>query len=387
MDKVSLLRCNSYDLEKVEASLRKGFDLLGGDSFLKKIIPYNKKLMLKPNLLSIENKNSVVVTNPVVFEAAIRIFKDYTSSIYFGDSPGFGDSIKAAEKCGLMEVAKKYNVEFKPFKDSVHVTLEDSILVKSWTLAKDAYEADILISLPKLKTHAMAFYTGAIKNQFGCVPGTLKASWHTRMPQAENFSRMLLDLNKAVGTDFAILDGIIAMEGNGPKNGTPKKMDTIIMGESLTAIDSIATSLIGYEDPLEVPILKAAYETKSGSVLRKDIEVLGEKIDDMKVKDFKLSRKGGNFYFISPKVTSVMRNALAPDPFVLEDKCISCKRCYEVCPEKPKVISMVEKNNKIIPKWDMSKCIRCFCCQELCPVGAIDTKYKVIAKVLKMDKR
>lgn len=387
MDKVALLKCTEYDVDMIEKKIREGFELLGGDAYLRKLIPQGSKVLLKPNLLSIENAGSPVVTHYKTFEAVIRIIKDYSNDIHFGDSPGFGDSRKAAEKCGLIEVADRYGVIFEDFKDSVHVKLDNAILCKSWTVARAPYEADVIITLPKIKTHAMAYFTGAVKNQFGCVPGSMKAGWHARMPEAHNFCKMLLDLNTVVNTSFAILDGIVAMEGNGPKNGTPVQLNTLIMGESLTAVDSTAVRIIGYNNPLDIPTLKEAYDAKWGTVLTKDIEVVGEKVEDMKVKDFKKIRKGGSFYFVNPKVTNFLRGFIAPNPTLISDKCIGCKRCYEICPEKPRVITMVKVNGKLRPTWNMKNCIRCFCCQELCPEGAIETKYKTLAKLLKMDKR
>lgn len=387
MEKVALLKCSEYEVSIIEKKLREGFELLGGDSFLKSLVPYNSKVLIKPNMLSIENAGSPVVTHYSVFEAVIRILKDYTQNISFGDSPGFGDSRKAAEKSGLMQVADKYGVKFEDFKDSIHVALDKSILCKSWNVARAPYEADVVITLPKLKTHAMAYFTGAVKNQFGCIPGIQKAEWHTRMPEANTFCKMLLDLNTLVGTSFAVLDGIIAMEGNGPKNGNPYKMNTLIMGKSITAVDSVAVRLIGYKNPLETPVLKEAYDNKWGAVLPEEIDVLGEKIEDMKAKNFKLSRKGGNFHFASPEVSNFIRGMIAPNPSLIPDKCVSCGRCGEVCPEKPKVISMVKINGKLVPSWNMKKCIRCFCCQELCPVGAIETKYRSLGKILGLNKR
>lgn len=387
MENVALLKCEQYDVDLIEKKLREGFELLGGDDFLRKLIPKDSKVLLKPNMLSVESKESPVVTHYSVFEAVIRIVKEYSNYVSFGDSPGFGDSRKAAEKSGLMEVADRYGVKFEDFKESVHVRLDNSILCKSWNVAKAAYEAEVVITLPKLKTHAMAYYTGAVKNQFGCIPGTQKATWHTRMPDANNFCKMLLDLNTAVGTNFAIVDGIIAMEGNGPKSGQAYNLNTLIMGQSLTAVDSTAVRLIGYDNPLDTPVLKEAYDSKWGVVLPKDINILGEKLDDMKAKNFKLCRKGGNFYFINPAVTNFLRGMIAPNPTLIQGKCIGCGRCAEVCPEKPSVITMVKNVDKLNPKWNMNECIRCFCCQELCPVGAIETKYSTLGRLLKLNKR
>ncbi len=281
-----------------------------------------------------------------------------------------------------MEVAERYGVEFADFNDEVHVELENPLMYKFWNVARAAYEADVIITLPKLKTHAMMYYTGAVKNQFGCVSGNKKAEWHTKLPDAANFSKMLFDLNSVVKTSFAILDGIVAMEGNGPRNGTPKKMNTIIMGESLTAVDSTAVRLIGYDNVLSVPFLKVAQDTKWGTVLPEEIEIFGEKLEDMKCKDFKLSRNAKVVNFLTPSLNNLVANLTAPNPVVIEDKCIGCKKCDEVCPERSKVISFVKINGKSIPKWNYSNCIRCFCCQELCPRGAIVTKGKPLGKIL-----
>jgi len=382
MEKVALLKCTDYDVNNIEKKLREGFELLGGTAFLRSLIPKNSTVLLKPNFLTVIEKGSPVITHYAMFEAVIRIVKEYSDNIVFGDSPGSGDTRKAAEKSGLMEVASRYGVKFVDFNEEVHVKLNNPLMYKYWNVAKPAYEADVVITLPKLKTHAMMYYTGAVKNQFGCVPGSQKAAWHTKLPDATNFSKMLLDLNSVVKTSFAILDGIIAMEGNGPRNGTPKKMDTIIMGKCLTAVDSTAVRLIGYDNVLAIPILNVANDTKWGAVIPEEIEILGEKIDDMKCKNFKLSRNALVINFISPSLNSFITSLTAPNPVLIEEKCVGCKRCGEVCPQKPKVISFVKHNNKVIPKWNYSNCIRCFCCQELCTRGAIVTKYKPLSNIL-----
>lgn len=382
MEKVVLLKCTDYNVELIEKKLREGFELLGGHTYLRKLIPENSKVLLKPNFLTVIKKGSPVITHYAMFEAVVRIVKEYTDNISFGDSPGSGDTRKAAEKSGLMEVADRYGVKFADFNEAVHVELEKPLMYKFWNVAKAAYEADVVITLPKLKTHAMMYYTGAVKNQFGCVPGSIKAEWHTKLPDAGNFSKMLFDLNSVVGTSFAIIDGIVAMEGNGPRNGTPKKLDAIIMGQSLTAVDSTAVRLIGYDNVMAVPFLKTAQETKWGVVKPEEIEILGEKVDSMKCKDFKLSRNAKVVNLLTPRLNNFVASLTAPDPVLVEDKCIGCKKCDEVCPERSKVISFVQRNNKIVPTWNYKNCIRCFCCQELCPKGAIVTKGKRVSKLL-----
>ncbi len=384
MEKIALLKCTEYDVDQIEMKLREGFGLLGGSAFLRKLIPENSSVLLKPNFLSIVEKGSPVITHYAVFEAVVRIIKEYSSDISFGDSPGSEDTRKAAEKSGLMEVAKKYGVKFVDFNDVVHVELQNPLMYKYWDIARAPFEADVVITLPKLKTHMMMYYTGAVKNQFGCVAGPKKAEWHTKIPNPIDFSKMLLDLNTVVKTSFAILDGIVAMEGNGPRNGTPKQMNTIIMGQSLTAVDSAAVRLIGYDNVLAVPFLKAAHDTKWGTVLPEEIEILGEKLESLKSRDFKLSRNAKLVNTLSPKLNNFISSLAAPDPVVNPEKCIGCKKCDEVCPERSKVISFVKRNGKTIPKWKYKNCIRCFCCQELCPKGAIVTKTKRASRLIGM---
>jgi uncharacterized protein (DUF362 family)/NAD-dependent dihydropyrimidine dehydrogenase PreA subunit len=382
MEKVALLKCTGYEVENLETKLREGFGLLGGEDFLRRLIPQGSRVLLKPNFLSTVEKGSPVITHHAMFEAVIRIIRDYAGEIVFGDSPGAGDGRKVAERSGLLEVAERYGVSYVEFNDEVHVELENPLMYKFWNVARAPYEADVVISLPKLKTHAMMYFTGAVKNQFGCIPGSQKAEWHTKLPDAVNFGKMLLDLNSLVGTDFAILDGIVAMEGNGPRNGTPRKMDTIIMGESMTAVDSTAVRLIGYDNVLAIPYLKVAQETGWGAVLPKDIEVLGERVEDMVCKGFVLSRSARMINSVSPALNNFVASLTAPDPVVIAEKCISCRKCDEVCPERPKVISFVKHDGKLIPKWNYKSCIRCFCCQELCPVGAIVIRQKKLSSLL-----
>jgi len=383
--RVALLRCPDYRVERVEASLRQGFALLGGDAFLRRLIPPGSTVLLKPNLLSAEPKGSPVVTDWCVFEASVRVLSDYAGRLTFGDSPGFGGARRAAESCGLMEVAQRYGVAFDPFESFVSAPVPERSLVGRFDVATAALEADVLISLPRLKTHGMTSYTGAIKNQFGCVPGLKKANWHSRMPRVGDFSRMLLDVNRLVDTRFAILDGIVAMEGNGPRNGRPHTMETLIMGESLSAVDALAAHLIGYR-PGDIPYLRAARETGFGPIDLDEIEVLGENPESMKPAHFERIRGRSSVQFRDGRAGMMMRRLLAPRPVLDASACIGCRQCGAICPEDPKVISFEGAGNESRPVWDYDRCIRCFCCQEICPAGAIDIRYPWGAKLLGMDR-
>ncbi|MCP3966437.1 MAG: DUF362 domain-containing protein [Lentisphaerae bacterium] len=385
MEKTALLKCPKYDAEMVECKIREGFELLGGEDYIRNIIPVNSSVLLKPNLLISEKIGSPTLTHHVFFEGVVRVLKDYAGQLSFGDSPGIGSGAKVAERCGIMDVARRYGVECREFKKEVPYSLEKALRCRAWNVAADALNCDVLITLPKLKTHAMAFFTGAIKNQFGCIVGAQKAGWHTRMPNAHDFCRMLLDLNDVVKPSYAIMDGIVAMQGNGPKSGDPYELGAIIMGQSLSAVDSVAVQLIGYDDPLEIPALKEAHDHQWGTVLPEDIEVLGEAISEMKVDDFEKARAAGNFFFLGKRFNDLLTKFVAPYPALIRSKCVSCGRCVEVCPENPKAVNMhPDKKQGSLPKWELDKCIRCFCCQELCPAGAIEIKQTFLGKLLKI---
>lgn len=376
--RVALLRCGSYDVHLIEQKLREGIELLGGDTFFRQVIPAGSSVLLKPNLLTSESPGSLVITDYRFFEAVVRVITDYATEISFGDSPGYGDPGRAAEKSGLLEVARRYGVKLADFRQGVEARLEEPLLVRNWIVARAALEADVLITVPRLKTHALAFLTGAVKNQFGCLPGLNKAAMHTRMPDPASFSKMLLDLNRLVGTSFAFLDGIKAMQGNGPRNGSPYQLNAIILGQSVTAVDAVAARLIGY-DPLDVPALKEARNKGWGPVLDSELEVAGERLFSMQAQGFQLARPGSNglmFKLFAP----LLRSSMVPAPVLLREKCTGCRRCYEVCPVKPAVITMTGEV-KQFPRWKLESCIRCFCCQELCPQGAIEARYTGLGRL------
>lgn len=178
--KVALIKCDNYELSEVKSAINRGIDLLGGiDLFVKE----GDKILLKPNLLASESAEKSVTTHPVVFEAIISILQEIKEKknikkISYGDSPGIGKGISVAQKSGISEVAEKLNIEYADFDEPVGVSFNEGIKEKSFTIAKPILEADTIISLPKLKSHALTIMTGAVKNQFGCIPGFRKAEYH-----------------------------------------------------------------------------------------------------------------------------------------------------------------------------------------------------------------
>ena len=179
MSTVALIKCDSYDVSDVKAAVKKGIDLLGGVSQFAKS---GEKILLKPNFLAGEVPGKCVNTNPRIFRAVAEIFQTTGAKLSYGDSPAFGSTVAASKKAGFTDVAEELGVELADFKEGIEKQFPEGKQNKKFTIAKAIAECDGVISLPKLKTHGFLRFTGCIKNQFGCIPGLLKAEFHVKCP-------------------------------------------------------------------------------------------------------------------------------------------------------------------------------------------------------------
>ena len=245
--KVVLIPCSSYEEETLYRCLKQGLELLGG---LESLIKKNEKVLFKPNLVRSAKRERAVVTDPAVMENVFRIFREQGyEHLACGDSCGIGSAGKAMKECHMDAALEKYGVELKEFQDEQRVETQRG---RTLTLAKDVLEADALVSVCKMKTHALERVTGAVKNQYGCICGMHKAMGHTQYPNADIFARMLADLNLTVKPRLYIMDGITAMEGNGPTSGDPIPMNVLLFSEDPVALDTVFCHLV-YLDPELVP--------------------------------------------------------------------------------------------------------------------------------------
>lgn len=378
--KVVLIKCDNYELSEVKSAINRGIDLLGGiDLFIKE----GDKILLKPNLLASESAEKSVTTHPVVFEAIISILQEIKEKknikkISYGDSPGIGKGISVAQKSGISEVAEKLNIEYADFDEPVGVSFNEGIKEKSFTIAKPILEANTIISLPKLKSHALTIMTGAVKNQFGCIPGFRKAEYHLKLPDFDDFSTMLLDLNKLINPKLYIMDGIMAMEGNGPRSGNPKKLNVLLLSSDAIALDYVASQIISFDYNL-IPTIKMGF--KLGFSNKENIEIVGDNIESVKVNDFKKPHKriGIGRSLMKLSVFPIIKRLFAimiPKPVIEYSKCVKCGVCVKVCPVTPLALNFNKKGKNYPPEYYYDKCITCYCCQELCPHKAIILKRK-----------
>lgn len=378
--KVALIKCDNYELSEVKSAINRGIDLLGGiDLFIKE----GDKILLKPNLLASESAEKSVTTHPIVFEAIISILQEIKEKknikkISYGDSPGIGKGISVAQKSGISEVAEKLNIEYADFDEPIGVSFNEGIKEKSFTIAKPILEADTIISLPKLKSHALTIMTGAVKNQFGCIPGFRKAEYHLKLPDFDDFSTMLLDLNKLINPKLYIMDGIMAMEGNGPRSGNPKKLNVLLLSSDAIALDYVASQIISFDYNL-IPTIKMGF--KLGFSNKENIEIVGDNIESVKVNDFKKPHKriGIGRSLMKLSVFPIIKRLFAimiPKPVIEYSKCVKCGVCVKVCPVTPLALNFNKKGKNYPPEYYYDKCITCYCCQELCPHKAIILKRK-----------
>jgi uncharacterized protein (DUF362 family)/Pyruvate/2-oxoacid:ferredoxin oxidoreductase delta subunit len=376
MSKVALVRCEGYDYPAVKAAVQKGIDLLGGALEFAKP---NEKILLKPNWLAADPPEKCTTTHPMVFKAVVEVFINTGVKLSYGDSPGFQSPELAAKKTGFAAVAEELGLTLADFHTGKEIFFKEALQNKKFKIASGVLDSDGLISLPKLKTHGFLKLTGCIKNQFGCIPGALKAEFHVRIPNAIDFARMLIDLNGYLKPRLYIMDGIIAMEGNGPRGGNPKKMNILLFSADPIALDATVCRIINVNPELS-PTIKVGKEVGLGTYLKDEINLLGDPLEsfcdlkfDVNREPFKPYKPGGAIRFL--------QNALIPKPYINAGKCITCGICTKVCPVIPKAVDWHDGNQKNPPTYKYERCIRCYCCQELCPESAIALKVPFIRSI------
>lgn len=342
-----------------------------------KALTPESRVLVKPNLLARHAPDKAVTTHPAVLDAVLAALKKRgVQHIVVADSPG-GLYNPAAMKAiyqvsGLAEVCARHGVTaYDACKSAPRKT--EGKLVHAFNLLEPVHEAEFIIDLPKIKTHVMTGMSCAVKNLFGTIPGLQKAEMHMRFPQKEAFGEMLVDLCETVRPALVIADGVLAMEGDGPAGGTPRRLGLVLGSDDPYALDLAVCRLMGLE-AMCVPYLAAAHarglcgEALDETLLCGDTEAAAPRAD------FRLPASYAqiNFAGRAPRplrwAMPGVEKLLAPKPKIAKARCIGCGKCAEICPRH--TIRVQNGKAHIEPK----QCIRCFCCHEMCPVKAIDIK-------------
>lgn len=374
--RVILLPCRQYEKEKICRLLEIGVDLLGGWG---EIGSGEEQILIKPNLVRGAEVERAVITHPAVVGAVACSLKAAGfRRISCGDSCGVGVAKKVMRDSGMDLQLNPYEVELKEFGEPKKVKFTYGGRNHTFMMAGDVLQADGIISVCKMKTHALEHITGAVKNQYGCISGLYKAKGHTKYPNADSFARMLVHLNQFLKPRLYIMDGITAMEGNGPTSGDPVSMGVILMSKDPIALDSVFCRLI-HLNPEYVPTNIHGQKMGLGTWKEEEIEVftpkgrmeMGEVVKTFGKPDFCVDRTTSKGRGILGKIGFL--KAFQKKPVIDPDKCRKCGVCVESCPVERKAVTF-GNGRREAPVYDYKKCIRCFCCQEMCPYKAIGVK-------------
>lgn len=376
---VTIHRCESYQTAPIEEALQQILQDMGG---FEPYIQPGETVLLKTNLLLAKGPERAATVHPSLVLALAKALVQYGCKVFIGDSPGGpfnGPALRVVYRVtGMAEVAKEAGAELSYDTDTAEISYPDGERLKRITVTSMSQKVDKVISVCKLKTHSMMIFTGAAKNMFGVIPGTMKAEYHVRMPIIEDFAEALLDICQAVRPVLSFMDAVIGMEGNGPSNGSPRKIGALLASSSPYELDMVAANIIGLA-PEQVPLLKAAYGRGLIPASIEEIQTAGDAREEFAIADYKLpdhihtNLEQGGFL---PKF---LMKRLRPKVRFDEASCVGCGDCAANCPAK--VITMQQDGKKRRPVVDYHQCIRCYCCQELCPKGAVHVKESKIFKL------
>lgn len=353
---------------------------MSGIGGMENFVKPGDRVLLKVNLVAPASPEKAVTTHPEIVRAVIRLVKECgASEVKVGDGPGAGTTPDAMKASGILAVCQEEGAQMAVFAETHEFEKLDNSVGKRVNLTTHILSSDVIITLPKLKTHVQMGYTGAIKNQYGLIPGVEKAQYHFKFQNRDRLADLMVDINRIANIKLAIMDAVIGMEGPGPSGGTPRFIGAVLASVDLAATDVVGCSIIGL-NPDEYPLLQAARRANWGTTRLEDIEVVGESIDDVKVPDYELVKAPTNIMRIVPLPTFMLkwlRRQLADTPTIDREKCIKCLRCKTGCPVNPPAI------DPLLPPAEELKntCIRCYCCHEFCPVKAIDLKRSMIDRI------
>lgn len=384
MAKVLLEKTPGYDPKALRSFLENAFALIAPE---RKIKP-GQKVLIKPNFLRAKSVEAAVTPHPSLIMEACRLVIDLGAKPVIGDSPAMGTAQAVAGKLGLSDPAKNSGVEIINLSRPIEVVLKNPIKYRKLELSAQVFEFDRIINLAKLKTHDLMLLTLSVKNLFGCVAGKRKPAYHLEAGhKPELFADLLLEIYKCLlpSVSISIIDAVIAMEGNGPGNGDPRKLGLLMASADAVALDRVAGEVVGM--PYDYNLI-AQQGTKHGvgeGRLEK-IEIMGPALEQVKVSDFKAIHPGPPG---GQRGVGFMRRLLGESaswkPVFDHQKCTRCSACIDICPVQALSYKPVQdRNSKYKKRVEINRelCIRCFCCQEVCPEGAIRSEKGWLARFL-----
>jgi len=282
---VILSRCTDYSRPGITEAIQRQFELLGG---LEKFVSSGDTVLLKPNFIAPKSRRHATQTDPAVIIETARLLKDFGAKPFIGDSPAWGNVFACVKALKLKEPLKKLSVPVKQLDKPKKCRIGTKNTIVG--ISSVALDADVIINLPKFKSHQQLVATFAVKNMFGCVSGKRKALWHfAKGKNAEDFCELLIEIFKFLNPALTIIDGVIAMDGPGPIKGRARPLGYLLGGTDPIACETICAKLIGI-NPQDVPIIKTARQMGFGCSDLTKIEIIGDDFSQNIYTDFQLPK-------------------------------------------------------------------------------------------------
>ena len=382
-NRVYAASCPGYG--QAEGAIRALVAQMGG---MGRFVRPGERIVLKANLLRAAPPESAICTHPAVVEAVAKLVKEAGGTPVICDSPGGALHKEPVlrglyEKTGMAAAAAASGAELALDSSTRTVSLPEGRVLRQAELIAPVAEADGVIDLCKMKTHVLMSMTGAVKNLFGVIPGLSKVGYHATHPDQETFADVLLDLAGYVRPRLSLMDGILAMEGDGPgSSGTPRRAGLLLAAENPLALDTAAGALMNLPRR-DNPVLLAAERRGLAPSRIEDVELVGGTVEGLRMADYRLpgSTKASLMDFLGPLARPAERfckKVLSQTPRIDEALCVGCGICARSCPGRAIDLSVPGKKARIRPK----ACIHCYCCHELCPQRAVELRQSWLGRVL-----
>ncbi|MBN2422223.1 DUF362 domain-containing protein [Candidatus Woesearchaeota archaeon] len=355
MSDLALVKCDGY--KNIKKAIQKSLDLLGG---LNKYVKQKDKVLIKPNICTCRTPEKAAVTHPLLIRAVIELVKEITPYVYVGEQTAStlsGSPKEAIEKTGIKKIIQDTNSSFRDFQYEgfVEKYIKDSVVLNKTGFAEAYFDADVIINLPKLKSHSITYLTGAIKNCIGFLSPEGRKCLDSLIKDITDFNQAIVDVFSFIRPKIKlnIMDAVVAMEGEGgPTTGLPVKIGYIITSEDAVAIDTVASKLTGHTPSKILTSRYAALRGFGTNDFRK-IKIYGQRLQA--IDSFK---KHSSYKKMLNKTTESFE-------LWITEKCKLCGACIKSCPAD----AIKKSHGKYI--INKKKCIQCLCCLEVCSIGAI----------------
>jgi len=362
-NKIAVRKCKEYELNEVSDIISEIYKLTDGPDVK------GKRVLVKPNILTDDDPAKCISTHPVVVEAMVRFLQSSGATVFVGDSPAVHLQKFNGEKSGIYKVCEKTGASWVDFMENPD---ELNLRKGKVRIASIINQVDLIISLPKFKNHELVYFTGAIKNTLGLVPGFSKAKQHALHQDRSRFGEFVVDLNEALTPHYFLMDGIMGMEGPGPGRGLPVEIGLLLGSTNPLIMDLTASRIAGYE-PMLIPTSRTAFFRKTWLISEDDIIYDGPELSTIIKNGFPVSTTNNiALKFVMKRVKFLKK--LERRPVFIHENCTGCQKCVNICPVQA-ILPLPSKKTHIV--LTDNKCIRCFCCSEVCTDNAVVIRRKV----------